>query len=205
MTRHLLPMVVLVSTASTAFAGGVAPPPPPPVYVEPERCTQAFDCFYIGVELGFGRGSLEESTTLTAFVPVGLEPEGGVYGVFAGYNVQNDSFVFGGEVRFLHTDLVDDASGFEVNSIVDLRGRVGFVASEQLMVYGAAGFSMAEATAAGDFDMDGFNYGIGAEYNINDSFFVGVDLTGRQLEGSDGIFDYDGDVNTATLRAGFRF
>jgi opacity protein-like surface antigen len=171
--------------------------------VEPERCTQAFECFYIGLEIGHGMGTGTEQVSPTASFP--LDYDGTAYGVFAGYNVQNGSLVYGGELRFLHLDFEDTVSGFEVDSVIDLRARVGFAASDALLVYGAVGYSSAEAAAAGSFTMTGFNYGAGAEYNVSESFFVGVDLTGRDLEGSDGGFDYDGTVNTATLRVGFRF
>jgi opacity protein-like surface antigen len=208
MTRFTLCAAVLLGSATAAFAGPIdVPHAPPPVYVEPENCALAFDCFYAGIELGFGMGEGDEFEDILGAnqVITPLDYDGGAYGVFAGYNFQNGNMIYGGELRYLHLNLNDDASGFEVNSTLDLRARLGFAASEQLMVYGAAGWSIADATAAADFDMDGFNYGVGAEYNVSESFFVGADLTGRQLEGTQGIFTYEGTVNTATIRAGFRF
>ncbi len=205
MSRIVSLAAALIAFATPALAGPiVAPPAPPPVVIAPERCAQPFDCFYAGIELGFGHGTGTESTTQTIFSQP-LDYDGEVYGVFAGFNIQNGSLVYGGEARYLHLNLTDATTGFEVNSVVDLRARLGFAASDRLLVYGAAGYSMADATAASSFDMTGFNYGAGAEYNISDSFFLGIDLTGRDLEGSLGIFDYEGTVNTATLRAGFRF
>lgn len=205
MSRIALSVTTLLLSASAAVAGPIAvPPAPPPVVIAPERCAQAFDCFYLGLEAGVGHGSGTESTTQTIFSQ-DLDYDGEVYGIFGGYNFQNDNLVYGGEVRYLHLNLNDDVTGFEVNSVLDLRARIGFVASERLMVYGAAGYSMADATAASDFDMTGFNIGAGVEFNVSESLFLGVDLTGRDLEGSLGIFDYEGTVNTATLRVGFRF
>lgn len=54
----------------------------------------------------------------------------------------------------------------------------------------------------------GHNWGLGAEYNVGESMFVGVDYTMRQMQGSAGNFggpDYDLDVNTLTARVGWRF
>lgn len=208
MTRTLACAAVLLGSTTMAFAGPiVVPDAPPPVYVEPENCALAFDCFYAGIEFGFGMGEGDETFDPQGTAPIvtPLDFDGEVYGAFAGYNFQNGNTIYGGELRYLHLNLNDAVVGLEVNSVLDLRARIGFAASEQLMVYGAAGWTLADATAAADFDMDGFNYGIGAEYNINESVFVGADLTGRQLEGSLGINDYETTVNTATLRVGFRF
>ncbi|MEX3015261.1 outer membrane protein [Gymnodinialimonas hymeniacidonis] len=210
MIRLASTTAVLLCSSIAAFAGPVeVPPPPPPVYVEPETCAQAFDCFYGGFELGFGDGYVDEIAQPVAganFPSRTLTFDGEAYGVFAGYNVQNGSTVFGGEVRYLHVDLTDASGAFEIDTILDIRGRVGLASSDALMIYGAAGWSTVSTMAGVNaFDMTGFNYGVGVEYNINESLFLGADVTGRQVEGSAGVFDYDAVLNTATLRAGFRF
>ena len=208
MTRLTISAAALMAITTPVFAGPVeVPPPPPPVYVEPERCPLAFDCFYLGLEAGYGHGTGNQFnpavTQGNGDTP--LDYDGAVYGAFAGYNFQNGAMVYGGEVRFLHGNLSDDTPVFEVNSLIDLRGRIGYAPSDSFMVYGALGYTLAQATAASDFDMDGFNAGIGAEFNVSESFFIGADLTARQLEGTLGAFEYDADVHTATIRAGFRF
>lgn len=204
MHRFSMAAAFVLAASQTAYAGPIEVPPAlPPVIVE--NCPLAFDCFYAGLEIGYGQGDGTESL-IGRPLDAPFDFDGEVYGVFAGYNFQNGSTIYGGELRYMHTNLEDAAAGLEVNSILDLRVRVGFVASDNLMVYGAAGWTIAQATAAAtDFDMNGFNYGIGAEYNISDSFFVGADVTGRQLDGTLGAFDYESTVNTATIRAGFRF
>ena len=205
MKRFTTFLSILLGSASAAMAGPVeVPPPPPPVYVEPERCTLAFDCFYIGLEIGhskvtgFGHedGDPPEDFDIDAST---------VFGAFAGYNFQNGSMIYGGEVRYLHLDIDDPVTGFTMDSVLDLRARLGTALGENFMLYGAVGFSTADATGAANIDMTGFNFGVGAEYNISESFFLGLDLTGRQLEGSTAGFDYEADVNTLTLRAGLRF
>ena len=196
---------LLVGASAALAEGGQALPPPPPLLVVPERCTAAFDCAYIGVEFGQVSGDF---TALAQTEPLALSMEDGdALGVFAGYNWQNGNLVYGGEVRYLRFNDYATAPGlgFSVDNVLDLRARLGF-AGERTLFYGALGYSLGEGTApAGNVDLDGFNFGLGAEYNVTDSFFVGVDYTGRQMEGDLGVFSYEGDVNTLTLRLGLRF
>jgi opacity protein-like surface antigen len=72
-----------------------------------------------------------------------------------------------------------------------------------MLFYAALGYSWSsfDPGFGGSVDLDGMNFGLGAEYNLSDSFFVGADYTGRSLEGG----GYEADLNTVTLRAGFRF
>ncbi len=206
MTRFALTTTALVLSTTAAVAGPVdVPPPPPPVYVEEERCGQSFDCFYVGLEYGLGQADITRNDLQTVPVPLTFDPEGSVWGGFAGYNVQNGSLVYGGEVRMLHFIDVSVAD-FEVDDVIDIRGRIGVAASEDLLLYAAAGYSTANATAGGvDVDLDGFNFGAGIEYNVTERFFVGADFTAREVEGETPVFSYDGSLNTATLRIGFRF
>jgi opacity protein-like surface antigen len=50
------------------------------------------------------------------------------------------------------------------------------------------------------------NYGVGAEINVTEKMFVGLELIGRQMQG----YGYDGESSerqnhTISLRGGFRF
>ncbi len=202
MTRITLTTTALILSTTAAFAGPVdVPPPPPPVVVAAD---DPFEGFYIGLEYG-------HSQTSGAEIEDGDPPESfnidndTVFGAFAGYNVQEGALVYGGEIRYLHIDLVDATTGFTMDSVLDIRARLGYALNDAAMVYGALGYSTGDATDVTSFDMSGFNYGVGAEYNLTESIFLGVDYTGRQLEGERPGFSYEADVNTLTLRAGLRF
>lgn len=201
MHRFALSAALVLAASQTAYAGPVEVPPAlPPVVVD--NCPLDFDCFYVGLEYGHANGEGTSDVSPTFSVP--LDFEGDIYGAFAGYNFQDGSLVYGGELRYLHLSF--DNAGVAIDSVLDARARVGFAVSDQILVYAAAGYSTASATAAAvDFNMTGFNYGIGAEYNVSERVFVGVDVTGRDLEGSVGVLDYESTVNAATLRLGFRF
>lgn len=150
-----------------------------------------------------GDGELEES----------LE-DGTALGVFGGYNFQNGNIVYGAELAYYSVSDVtaeDDDDGEELlDSIIDLRGRLGY-AFGNAMVYGAVGFSKAR-TDDDDFDPDltGFNYGIGVDYAVSPNFVIGLDYTGRDLEDDD--YDFEGtnttvelDVDTVSIRGSYHF
>jgi outer membrane immunogenic protein len=74
------------------------------------------------------------------------------------------------------------------------------------LFYGALGYSWVDADiGANSGTLDGINFGLGGEYNVTERFFVGADVTRREVEGTIGGLDFEGDVDTATLRVGFRF
>ncbi len=196
---------VLAATSAALAEGGQALPTPPPLLVTSERCTAAFECAYIGLEYGRVSGDFTQQG-LTAALAVPME-DGDALGVFGGYNWQNGNLLYGGEIRYLRFNDYASAAvlGFEIDNVLDLRARVGF-AADRAMFYGALGYSMGDGTApGGPLDLDGFNIGLGAEFNVTDSMFLGLDYTARDMDGTVGAFTYEGDVDTLTLRFGLRF
>lgn len=190
----------LVFAPGLAIAGPYEAPPAPPPVIIPDP-VEPFEGFYAGLEFGHVMPEMDETRgPQSPFGDLNLD-DGTAWGVFAGYNIQNGSMVYGGELRWLHFNDTAGLFGAEIESTIDLRGRVGF-ATGNFLVYGALGYSFAEGFGV---DFDGPNYGIGAEYNVTDNFFLGADLTARDLEGDSGGFSYEAEANTATLRVGFRF
>ena len=125
------------------------------------------------------------------------------FGVFGGYAIQNNDFVFGGEVAFLRApDLEFEGDEQEVTldyGIFDLKGRAGYVVNN-ILFYGVAGFSRI-TIIEGDADAPGFNFGVGADYDLGNSFVIGVEYLARRT-------DFEGlDVNldTRALRAAYKF
>jgi opacity protein-like surface antigen len=151
----------------------------------------------------------ECSTMQTLLDIVDFDEDGHAYGGFVGYNFQRGNVVFGGELRGLMLNDVsrsyeadddtrqqrartarDFSASFEVDYVVDLRARVGFAAGDALL-YAAGGLSRAglsgELCGFGscesmDDTASGFNAGLGVEYNVTESMFVGADYTMRWLE-----------------------
>jgi len=93
--------------------------------------------------------------------------------------------------------------------MLDLRGRLGYAVGKALF-YGALGYAWGDATIAGsDVSADGWTLGLGLDYLVSDAVFVGLDWTGRNLDGSydvgDGAVDFDSSLNTLSLRVGLTF
>jgi len=178
MQRALLSSLLFSATTTFAVAGPYeAPPTPPPVIVD-GSCSQAFECFYVGLEFGAGESESEFTVPTTLIDP---NAEGTFWGGFVGYNFQNGSLIYGGEVRIL--SLIEfDNGDIQFADLIDVRARVGFAASDTFMVYGAAGYSAGTGEVLdADVYATGFNLGIGGEYDVTESIFVGADVTYRQL------------------------
>jgi opacity protein-like surface antigen len=120
--------------------------------------------------------------------------EGTMYGAFAGYNVQRDSYVFGVEGAYSTGSFVEPTvitttqlrSVPELTNVIDLKARAGIVAGDAL-IYGFAGWSMGDYHLWGDTHaVSGMNYGVGADFLITDSIFVGADYILRDLSGATG-------------------
>ena len=149
------------------------------------------------------------------------DPDGTARGIFVGYNTTRGEMLIGGELRAMSfsdpsaVDLLPIIPGiFTVKAgfgdLYELRARVGQRMSDKAMVYGALGFSQAsfdvEVCALGicstvSTDDTAPTAGVGLEYDLTETTFIGADYSMRQFEfGSEEM-----DLNTLTLRLGYRF
>lgn len=202
-------MAMLLASAAMVAAGGSAEPADPPAVVAPSDAPaiDPFEGFYVGLAFGNVGGDGNEGLGAISG-PFDVDRDA-VLGAIGGYNFQHGRLVLGAELAAWAVDTpINDGSVVELNRLADVRGRVGW-ASGNFLLYGAVGWSWArtENTASGvESDHDGHNLGVGVEYNVSETLFLGLDYTARDLDG-DGPADleYDMDVNTLSLRGGFRF
>lgn len=197
--------VIAVTSFSAAYADGPGPASAPSVVGAPPP-PQSFAGAYAGLEFGkVGSTGDETITTGPIFSPDISFTNGDALGAFAGYNAQSGRFVYGGELRYLSFDDFE-LGGFDGDNVIDVRGRVGFVTGS-VMLYGALGWSWwSTSNLSVDGDLDGVNLGVGMEYNVTDRFLLGVDYTLRKVDGNlSADREYDGDLDTISLRAGMRF
>jgi outer membrane immunogenic protein len=160
--------------------------------------------FYVGVNGGYGwqertRDIGLTNTGLTVLTP-GMRANGGFGGGQVGYNWQRDVAVFGVEADFQGADIrdsfsrtVDPAGDFvaasrKIDYFGTVRGRLGFLVNNTLLLYGTGGFAYGEVktnylvtnpnlpgVSANLVDSSvrvGYAAGAGAEYAFNRSWSV---------------------------------
>jgi outer membrane immunogenic protein len=143
--------------------------------------------------------------------PAPFDLDGDAYGIILGYNVQSGALVYGGELAYQNSsvDLVSTAPFVqEYEQLIDLKGRIGY-ASGSLLAYGVLGYSWNDynlnntASSSGD----GFAYGLGLDYRVSETVFVGAEYLHRSMD-NDAVFGInalDADLSTFSLRLGLAF
>ena len=124
-------------------------------------------------------------------------------GIFSGYTVQNDDFVFGGELAFLISPDVElEVEGDDLSvdfDAIDLKGRAGY-AVNNILFYGVAGVSRVYAAGV---QASGFNIGVGADYDLGNDIAIGAEYVARRA--TDEESDFDATLDTLAVRAAFGF
>jgi opacity protein-like surface antigen len=183
--------------AGPALAGGptvVTAEPmvePAPVIVS----TPDWSGFYAGGQLGYG--DIDSNGA-------GLDGNGWLGGIHGGYRWDFGQFVFGTELDY---DAMDIDLGGTAGTLDDVT-RVKLVGGADLgssLLYATTGYAYATASVGPDsLSDDGWFYGGGLAYAINDQWTLG----GEVLQHDFGNFDGSGvdfDALTATARVSFKF
>ncbi len=167
-------------------------PTPAPVYVAPSA---DWTGGYVGASLGYG--DVTGSNTL------GDDVNGLTYGILGGYMVDLGSVVLGGELSLDGTDITDDVSGLEVDSVARAKLRAGYDAG-QWLPYVTIG--VAELTTSGAIDDKdtGQLYGLGVDYRLNERVIVGGEVLKHQFDDYAGS-GIDVEATTVSARVSFQF
>ena len=192
--------------AGAAFAEGPTPIPMDPEPLPPAPTVMNWGGFYAGGTLAYGGGDMSYRNPDFDWT---IDDDVG-FGAFAGYNWQRGNLVFGGEVAVLKYNGVP--AGFPAESfgaIVDLKARLGFAAG-QALIYGFAGYSISsyDIPVAGNWDLDGMNYGLGVDFAVRDQLFVGVEYIMRNLDADETSTPGQtqaNDLDMLQLRVGWKF
>jgi outer membrane immunogenic protein len=165
--------------------------------------------FYGGLSLGRATGDID-------FGDDGIDIRGysgSETSAFAGYKVQMGSIVYGAELAYSNSGLVQDGVPSQTfDSFVDLKGSVGFTVGNGLY-YGILGYSKDtnhRVGALGNSTGNGVIYGIGAQFAVSDRFFVGAEMVRRDID-NDGVGapifyePIDGTVQSVSVRVGMTF
>ena len=183
------------------------------VLLSPAALYADFNGTYVGLGFGTTQGNIEfEGDLGTGDFDFN---DGTAISLFAGQNVSSGELVYGYELGYssISDMFVPGAFGDddELEDIFDLRGRLGY-AVDDLLVYGALGYSFVNYVEPGvsDYSISGLSIGAGAELHLDGGFFVGGDYTMRMLEGDADDEDIDvdvtsSDVSTLAIRVGYSF
>ncbi|MEJ6509587.1 MAG: outer membrane beta-barrel protein, partial [Octadecabacter sp.] len=127
-------------------------------------------------------------------------------GVFAGYNWQRGNLVYGGELNVTEGSLVLEGYNEELDTTIELRGRVGYAMGDAL-VYGFFGYGMSEYVySSSQHDVAGGTYGLGIDYMVTDSIFAGLEVSNRELTGTTGTgTDQTNYIDMISLRIGYNY
>lgn len=217
MKKCLLVTAIATCLANTAVAGVLDYTP----VAEPEMIAPAVTDWsgpYAGVMYAMGTGTLNEYNDYFdgEAYDFSYDLEGDMYGVFAGYNFQRGSLVFGIEGAY-STGSVWGAfegkgtRGYEFTSFTDLKARAG-VAAGNALIYGFAGGTLSDLTWSGDgdayFTPTGINYGAGIDLLVTDGIFIGAEYIVRKLSDDLDEFEFttmDATVNAVQIRTGMNF
>jgi opacity protein-like surface antigen len=191
-------MAALVASQGVAGPLDASAAGPPAVLTEP--AVADFSGFYGALSFGQINGALT-APPLSSDLDTGE-----ALGLVGGYNWQRGALVYGGEVRVMQATGADWPAGGGIeayDALYDLRGRAGYSAGD-VLVYGALGISWGTGTPSAPVpvDTDGLTFGLGVEYNVTERLFLGADLSRRDLSGASG---FEAEIDTFTLRGGFRF
>lgn len=193
MTRKMMMILLALSPAAPALAGGPLEPVAEPVVVaEPMVMAQAsmdWTGFYAGASLGYGDIDSNGS---------GLDGNGALGGVLAGYRFDFGNVIAGVEADYDITDISLGGAAGEIDSIARLKLQAGTELGRAL-VYGTLGAAYAEASVAGsDLSDTGYFGGIGMDYAISDRLSVGGELLQHKFDDFD---DSGVDLDATTIKA----
>jgi len=198
--------VALAALASTALVTSAAAADLP--YRQPYTVNQPLNASswagpYLGANLGYAWGSVENSAT---------KPDGVFGGAQAGYNWQNGQFVFGleGDIQASAADDTFAPWKFSNPWFGTVRGRLGY-AFNNVLVYGTGGLAFGELRAE-TFGLSeshtnaGWTLGVGAEFGIYQNWTAKVEYLYVDLSSSN--FSITGAPNSyqfGLVRAGVNY
>jgi outer membrane immunogenic protein len=150
--------------------------------------------------------------------------EGATYGIGVGFDADLGGVVAGAEVELTESsgdfDFDDDevTAGLDAGRDIYVGGRLGFVASPNVLIYGKAGYTNLKlranasdgvTTFRGSDEVDGYRLGGGAEFLFGPNTYGKVEYRysnyGSFDNNSDVLGDLDMDRHQIVAGVGFRF
>lgn len=151
---------------------------------------------YAGAQLGYGDVDSNGG---------GLDGNGWLGGVHAGYRWDLGNFVAGAELTYDKTSIdLGATAGDQLDDVTALKLTAGREFGNSL-VYGTLGAARASATVGGaGLSDNGFLYGLGVDYAVSDRWTVGGEVLQHQFDDFDGS-GVDLDATTIKAKVAMRF
>jgi opacity protein-like surface antigen len=175
----------------------------------PTAVPQDWSGFYGGVTVG--RVMNGTTTYVYSGVPGdSYDMSGSGAGVFAGYNLQNNAFVYGIELAAQSVSYgAENVSQSEFTSMIDLKLRGGLSVGRALP-YAFVGYSSGKwenNNGLTNSPATGVNYGVGVDFAVANAWFAGAEYIRRNTstdfnENDNGV---EPEFGTLQLRLGYRF
>lgn len=198
--KTIAAMIATVTLTAPAFAGGpvaVAEEPAVIPAAEPYVAPGVdWSGAYVGAQLGYGDVNSNGA---------GLDGNGMLGGVHAGYRWDLGNWVAGGELSWDKASIdLGTAAGDQLDSVAALKLMAGREIGNSL-VYGTLGAAQAKASVGGADQSDsGMVYGLGFDYAVNDRWTVGGEVLQHQFNDFDGTGN-DFDATTIKAKVGLQF
>lgn len=182
-----------------ALAGGLTTPVEEPVvFAEPAPVpTPSADWTggYAGVQLGYGDVNSNGA---------GLDGNGAIGGVHAGYLVDFGQFVTGAELSYDAANIDLGAGTDSLDNVARLK-LIGGYDLGRTLIYASTGVARASATVGGtDLSDNGYFVGLGADYALTDQWTLGGEVMAHRFN------DFGGtgvrlEASTIQAKVAFRF
>ena len=198
--KNYLIIATATLISAPAFAGGLYDAAPEPV-LAPVSAPVEYDVggdwsgAYVGAQLGYG--DIDSNG-------VGLDGNGALGGVHAGYRADFGKFVAGAELDYDAADIELGTGAGTLDNVARVK-LMGGVDLGRTLVYATAGAAYAEATVgAADLSGNGTFAGVGMDYAVSDRFTVGGEYLMHKFDDFDGS-GVDLDVDTIKAKVSFTF
>ena len=198
--KNYLILTTAILFSAPAFAGGlneVAPEPTVVAFDAPVQASTDGDWAggYVGAQLGYG--DIKSGGG-------GLDGNGTIGGVFAGYRADFGKFVAGAELNYDASNIDLGAGAGTLDNVTRLK-LIGGADLGRALVYGTVGAAYAEATVGGSTLKDnGYFGGIGVDYKLSDSWSVGGEYLAHRFNNFDNS-GVDLRVNTVEAKVSYNF
>lgn len=164
-------IAVLFANMPANAADTVLEDPPAPSAPEEIVPLAAWSGVYGGAVLGYGFGDTDVGAN-------SIDTDGFIAGVFGGAQYQSGAFVYGGETDIGYNWMSGSNAGVTTETGIEgsLRARLGYAATESLLVYGTGGVAVGrvEVTNAAGSDTNtlvGWTAGAGVDAKLTDQIF----------------------------------